>query len=262
LAKQALADVKTIDVQALVEAAVVRTWLNGYPVEKIEGKVARSVSAATIMSDMPEAIKRNIESALSRAFPVAKIEWRSATRAIQTVLGHAYMQDENYLAVDMGIDSTYIVAVRDGMTCGEKIVPEGLRNILSRIDSKRPAEETLGMVRMLGHDACEGTACEQIQKTMAVAEIELAKVFGEAFGALAAERRLANTLVLFANADIIDWMKQFFSRIDFTQFTETTLPFSVVPFDEHLSGYGVDSDEAPLTPVLLGASLVNTELNA
>jgi len=261
IAKEMLADIKGVDMQSMMEAAVVRTWLNGYPVTAPEGKSAHSLVVSAIVSDIDQTVKKNAEAAIHRAFPSSNIEWRSAARAMQLTLGAAYRDDENYLAVDMGMDTTHLISVRDGFPSGERIVPQGLRTILTRIDPKRVAEETLGLIRMLSRDACEGGACDAIQKAMATAEPELAKIFGEALGGLAAQRRLANTLVLSANPDIIDWMKQFFSRLDFTQFTATTLPFTVIPYDASTPVVRVTSDELLHPQLVIDSALVNTELH-
>ncbi len=260
VAKDMLAEMKGVNRDTLMETAVIRTWLNGYPVVHPEGKAAHSLVVCAIVSDIDQAVQKNVEAAIHRAFPSSVIEWRSAARALQTTLGSVHRQDENYLVIDMGMDATHIISVRDGFPVGERVVPQGLRTILVRIDKARVAEETLGLIRMLSRDACEGGACEAIQKSMALAEPELAKIFGEAFGALAVERRLANKLVLSASPDIVDWMKQFFSRLDFTQFTATTLPFSVSTVDEYSATVSISSDEVLHSQILFAASLVNTEL--
>jgi hypothetical protein len=114
---------------------------------------------------------------------------------------------------------------------------------------------------MLSRDACEGTACEAISAAMASAEPEFAKIFGEAFGGLAADRRLANTLVLLANPDVVDWMRQFFSRLDFTQFTATTLPFNVTVLDATDSRLKISTDEDLHAQIIFAAALVNRELS-
>lgn len=259
VAKDLLAEMKGIQHESLMETAVIRTWLNGYPVVHPEGKNAHSLVVCAIVSDIEDAVRKNAEAALHRAFPSSAIEWRSAARTLQTILGAVHRNDENYLVIDMGMDASHIISVRDGFPVGERIVPQGIRTILARIDSARVAEETLGLIRMLSRDACEGSACEAIQKSMALAEPELAKIFGEAFGALAVERRLANKLVLSASPDIVDWMKQFFSRLDFTQFTATTLPFSVSTLNEDFGAATISSDEALHSQILFAAALVNTE---
>jgi hypothetical protein len=262
LAKELLGEAKDIDMNNMMEAAVIRTWLNGYPVEKPEGRSAHSLVVCAIVSDIDPSVKKNAEAAMHRAFPSSNIQWRSAAHAMQQTLGSVYRDDENYLAVDMGMDATHLISVRDGFPIGERVVKEGLRTILTRIDPKRVAEETLGMIRMLSRDACEGSACEAIQKAMAIAEPELAKIYGEAFGGLAQGRRLANTLVLSANPDLVDWMRQFFSRLDFTQFTATTLPFTVIPCDRAVIGSRVQSDEELHPALVFAAALVNMEHQA
>ena len=140
------------------------------------------------------------------------------------------------------------------------MVPQGLRTSLTRVDPKRVAEETLGLIRMLSRDSCEGAACESIQRAMATAEPELAKLFGEALGGLASGRRLANTLVLSANPDIVDWMRQFFSRLDFTQFTATTLPFTVSVLEKEDPRLGISADEELHSQITIAAALVNKEM--
>lgn len=261
LAKEMLAEIKGIDMSSMMEAAVIRTWLNGYPVIHPENRSAHALVVCAIVSDINGTIKKNAEAAIHRAFPTATIEWRSAARTMQTVLGSLLREDENYLAVDMGLDVTHLISVRDGFPIGERVVPQGLRTILTRIDPKRVAEETLGFIRMLSRDACEGTACEAIATAMASAEPELAKIFGEALGGLASERRLANTLVLSANPDVVDWMKQFFSRLDFTQFTATTLPFAVTVLDHGDHRLNIAADEELHASLVFAAALVNMELS-
>lgn len=262
VAKEMLGEVKGVDMASMMEAAVIRTWLNGYPVVHPEGRSSHALVVSAIVSDINQTVKKNAEAALLRAFPTASIEWRSFARAMQTVLGSLLRDDENYLAVDLGLDFTHLISVRDGFPIGERVVPQGLRTILMRIDPKRAAEETLGFIRMLSRDTCEGAACEAIRTAMATAEPELAKIFGEALGGLASERRLANTLVLSANPDVIDWMKQFFSRLDFTQFTATTLPFNVAKFEQSDTSIRITADEELRTQILFGAALVNTEMGS
>jgi hypothetical protein len=261
LAKEMLGEIKGIDMNAMMEAAVIRTWLNGYPVVKPENRTAHALVVCALVSDIDQTVKKNAEAAILRAFPTAAVEWRSAARVMQVVLGSVLRDDENYLAVDMGLDVSHLISVRDGFPMGERVVPQGLRTILTRIDPKRVAEETLGFIRMLSRDACEGTACEAISAAMASAEPEFAKIFGEAFGGLAADRRLANTLVLLANPDVVDWMRQFFSRLDFTQFTATTLPFNVTVLDATDSRLKISTDEDLHAQIIFAAALVNRELS-
>ena len=77
----------------------------------------------------------------------------------------------------------------------------------------------------LAEDRCESEACKATSAAIARAEPDLARIFGEAMGRIAATERLPNALILAVQEDMAPWLSQFFSRIDFTQFTVTTQPF-------------------------------------
>lgn len=259
-AKDTLSQAGVQNSGGMLEASVIRTWLNGYPVRDPEGKSALSVAIAAVVSDVHPEVRRNAEATLAKSFPVAQIEWRSFSRAMLYVLSRLFQDDENYVAVDLGMDATHVVSVRESMVRGDTVVPIGIRGMLGQIDPSRSVEETLGLIRMLNRGACEGAACETAQKAMATIEPDLAKTLGAALGELAATRRLGNTLVLFAHPDIAEWMERFFSRLDFAQFTATMLPFSVQTFSADLVAQWVSDDTTPAVSAhLLEAALVNTE---
>ena len=116
---------------------------------------------------------------------------------------------------------------------------------------------------MAAHDHCEDKACEDIKNGMARAEQELIRIFGEAMARLATSRRLPNKLVLAVESDMADWLSHFFSRIDFTQFTVTTQPFSVeVLSAENLKNLVTASDSGKNVDsgLLVAAAFVNSEL--
>ena len=80
---------------------------------------------------------------------------------------------------------------------------------------------------MLNRDACSSETCEAVEQAMAKAEPDLARIFGEAIGKMAATRHVPNDLILITHQDLEAWLGRFFMRIDFAQFTITTLPFKV-----------------------------------
>jgi hypothetical protein len=114
---------------------------------------------------------------------------------------------------------------------------------------------------MLESDACSTDACEAVQKALATTEPELVRVFAGPIGQMAATRRAANDLLLVTHADLEPWLGRLFSRIDFSQFTVTTLPFTVctpssINMDRWVTG-GIDDD-----PLAVACALVNIESRA
>lgn len=226
LAHTALSEDKTINRSNLIEGAVVRIELNGYPTAKPVGKYAHSIDVVSLLSEGSPNVRDTVGAALKKAFPVAKLFWRSNVRALMTYAREGAISSRHYTVIDMGADTTHIISVR-GVAFAQRVVPEGIRTILAKVAGGRSPEDVLTTMRMLARDACATESCEALQKALASIEPELLKVFGGAIGELAATRRAANQLLLITHPDLEDWFSNFFSRIDFSQFTATTLPFSV-----------------------------------
>ncbi len=248
-----------IDRSKLFEASIVRTWLNGYTVHEPEGNTATLISAVSILSESDPDLRASIEAAIRSAFPVAELSWHSGLHALLSVLGRVPNTDDSFCIVDMSTDATHLASVREGIISAQKIVTEGSRSILTRIAGTRMPEEVLGMMRMLARDACVGEACESIRNALAEAEPELARIFGEVFGVIAAQERIPNNLILVAHPDMTEWLTQFFTRIDFAQFTVTTLPFDVLPFGTTEAAEWVIAPQEFDAGLTIAASLVNME---
>lgn len=225
-ARDSLTADSSIDRRALMEASVIQVRLNGYATSQPVGKHAHSIDVASLVSECAADAKSAIQQGIERSFPAAKITWRSSLRAIMTVASEATSRKE-YSALDIAIDSSSIVSVRDG-SIEQYEIAEGAQSLLKRISAGKPADDTLSALRMLTRDACADEACEAIQAAIGVAEPELVRVFGEAFGKIAAQSRMANDLFIVVHPDLEQWMTSFFSRIDFGQFTITSLPFVVM----------------------------------
>ncbi len=224
LAQEALAS-PDLDKANFLEASIVRIELNGYPTGKPEGKLARSVSVVALASGCDPTMKDCVTRALSTLMPHHKPVFRSSVRALITVVQECVPHHE-YLLLDVGTEATAIVAVRDGSPDEQVVVQEGVRTVLKRVASEAVPEETVTFMNMIAKDQCESAACKTLQENTAKVEPEIVKAFGEGMAECATPHRLPNILVLATHGDMNDWMKGFFSRIDFSQFTKTMQPFT------------------------------------
>ena len=260
LAQQALSGLKVVDRANFLEAGVVKVELDGYPSGEPTGKRARRVAVSALASDCDPALKSPVVVALEQTFPHMRPIFRSSTRSILMALRDTN-EASDHLVVDMVSEGATLLVVRDGVLSEQAFVPEGIRNILKRIAPTAVPEETLGLLRMLGKEQSSTTASDELQAAIARAEPELVRIFGEGMSACASLRRLPNDLVLIAHPDISPWFSKFFSRIDFTQFTQTTQPFVVVALSAPdlarfvMPDAGVRLD----TGFALSAALVNRE---
>ena len=262
LARAALTEEKDFDHKNLIEASIVRVELNGYATANPVGKHAHIVFLSTLVSECGTRIRVGVEETIARIFS-SKAMLRSGTGALLAVLRERSVSHSDYLVVDMTSVATSMFAVHKGAPAHHVLVPEGTRTILKRVGGSRMPEETVTLMRMLAREHCEDAACIEVKTGMARAEQELSRVFGEAIGQLALHGRLPNTLVLSVDPVFADWLSGFFSRIDFTQFTITTQPFSVEALTpESLKNLVISSDPTKATDLglLVAAALVNSEL--
>lgn len=254
LARESFRGLSTVDTGKIMDAHILSVELNGYATRKPEGKHAHSIDVTSIISDCNTALKAAAQSAVTSLFPVAKVLWRSALRACSTVSQEIH--NKNYVLVDIGTDITCIYSVH-GQQIVKRTVPEGTRTLLTHISGKRSLEETVSALRMVAHDACSNEACDEILKSMASAEPELAKIIGEVMAELKTVKSLPNLLYVIAHPDIESWMMNFFERIDFSQFTLTTLPFTVNVPSSFASRFVVSTNTDG--PILVAAALVNID---
>lgn len=225
LARRALDTEEKLNRQNLFEAGVVRVDLNGYPTTKPIGKQAHAVAVSTLLSECEPEFRAQITETLQRSFPSAKPNLRSRVRALLSALREVKILSSDKMIIDMENEATNCIVMRGGLASEHFLVPEGTRTILKRISNGMP-EETLSLMRMISRGTCSTPECEKLNASLALAEPEIVRIFGDALGHLVNKSRLPNDLLLIAEPALSEWLSALFSRIDFSQFTVTTKEFA------------------------------------
>lgn len=258
LAKKALEIPSDFDRANILETGVMQVYLNGYPTGDPIGKHASRAGVIVFESETRADIKKSVIDVFGRTVPGRTPVVRSSTSALLAVLGEHMPDVHRFLILDVGSSVTNCAVILKEALTRTQVVPEGLTTILARVAGAGLPEETMTQLRMLASNACSDDACKALKDSLARAEPDLAKVFGEAFAKLAAERRLPNNAVLSAPAELSPWLQGFFSRIDFSQFTATMQPLSVEPLTaEHLSDVVTWHEGLPDTALGIAAGYVN-----
>ncbi|MEK7509317.1 MAG: hypothetical protein AAB605_01235 [Patescibacteria group bacterium] len=234
-AKQALAQPSELDRSSILEAGVMQVFLNGYPTGNPLGKHASSISVVAFESDIDPAMKRAITDEVAALLPDRPLSLHSGLRALLIVMQEYLPELQRFFLIDLGSATTACAVVRRDAITQYAAASEGLATILKRVASGGLPEETMSLLRMLATDTCSSSACEALKDSLARAEPDLVRAFGEVFTSLAGVRRLPNATILVAPLELSQWLHGFFSRIDFSQFTTTTQPFIVETLTpEHL----------------------------
>lgn len=227
LAEEALRQHPAEERRETYESSISRVHLNGYPTAKPVGKHASSVAVTVLESSTVPTLRQTLEDTLRKAFPLEP-DFRSSVRAALTTL-HEISSEDHATIIQMGSDATVAIAARRDELVEHVVIPEGMASILKKISGTHGLpDEMLSLLRMTVADATSGAAGKELRDGLARLEPGLVKIFADALGSLAAERRLPNTCALIAHTDIAPWLEHFFTRIDFSPLTATAQPFDVV----------------------------------
>jgi hypothetical protein len=243
-----------VDRERLMEASVLRIELNGFLTSEPAGKWANRIRLVSLLSECDPAMKSAIEHELHSVFPAVALLWRSGVRALAAFARGGGELGGDYFAIDMGSESAQLISSRAGEVSTHAI-PVGSTTILSKVAGGKPAPDALSALRMLASGAASNERIETLQKDMAAAEPDIVKALADGIGQVAAARRVSNTLVLLTRRDLESWLAQLLSRIDYSQFTLTTLPFEI------RTPHARSGDEQTEGGLLVGLELVNSELS-
>lgn len=244
-----------LDTKNIIEFEIVRILLNGYPTALPAGKRAHEIAVAVLRSDCHAKVRSAAEEILTQSFSVHPIFFRSATSILLNTMSRAIRLPEDYMLVDMTSEATSMTVVRDSLASDHLLVPIGIHSIVRRIAGRGMPEETLSLMRLIFSEQCETEACNAVQKRIASIEPDLVHTFGESMSMLASHRKLPNTMLIAVSSDFSIWLSQFFSRIDFAQFTVQSKPFTVELLTaETISPFVTfNSELAPNLGVAIGA---------
>lgn len=258
IAKEALHSVDGIDKQNFLEATVTAVELNGYLTKEPEGKVASSITLTGLVSDCDPRVRASAGQTLGRLLPHVAPAYYSATRVLLVALGDRMMGRDCVIA-DVSSDASTITVVYNGVAQAQEIIGEGVHSIAKRLVPSGMPEETIALLRLIEREQCDTDVCQSLRDSIGRVEPELVRLFGEAMGKIAASRRLPSQLVLCTHTNMSAWLARFFSRIDFTQFTQTAQPFSVQEITASDFTDGVQAERGVALDVGLAAAaaLVN-----
>ncbi|MBM3261257.1 hypothetical protein FJY93_02455 [Candidatus Kaiserbacteria bacterium] len=235
LAKQALDQSTEIDIPNLLEANVVHIELNGYATAEPVGKSAHTLSVYALISGCDPHIRSIVEETLQKRFASATLIFRSQLRTVLSVTEALPAAPKDFCLIDIGREASIIANIHTDLSVAHHTVSEGMLSIVRRIAGKGIPEETLSLLRMSLEGTCSSAACAAITEAMIKAEPELVRIYADAMVKLVADRYVPPVLVLLCDDLLFHWLSELFSRIDFTQFTTTTRPFSIIPLHDAAS---------------------------
>lgn len=213
----------------IFEKVVMHTELSGYTTAQPIGKESTSIRIVALESRVNSALLNSLINVIAKIAPDKKPTFHSSTYAYHSTLREIAQDTNSYTFLDIGSEASACSIVRNGAIREQSPVKSGTRVLLRAVtkESKTTPSNMYSLISMISEGVCTDMACEEVDKALTVAEPGFMRSFGEVFSSLITENRLPNVLVIAIHPKISKWSREFFSRIDFSQFTETGRPFSV-----------------------------------
>ena len=256
LAESALSHIKDLDPARIIESAIVRVSLNGYPTSQPEGKKAKSLEVSVLASDCDKRVGRGAAETIARHFPDTPMIWRSSARAFFTLQTDTSDLPGNYVAVVFGSVASEAFVVEEGLLAARVPVEIGFNELISRLSTSIP-EASHALLDLAAQGLSTSETTGQLHGNFARAESELARSFAVAFEILLKRRHLPGELVLIAPRSLVPLLSHLFSRYDFQRFTHASQPFSIRHFARFKGSRAtLYADDPSLAAAI---ALINTE---
>lgn len=226
------------------EHKVVRVELLGYPTANPVGKMSTSIRVITLESAADQLFIKAITESLRKSCPDISVSLHSAVHAYHSVTREVEVADD-LTFLDIGSDVSACHLVRRGALGEQTRIQTGTNGLIKAASevAKSPYDSIYSLVAMVYDGTCSDEACEEIAKSLSAAEAKILRTFGEGFSGLINESRLPNTLTVAVHPKLTFWAQDFFSRIDFSQFTVTGRPFQPrILSDKALSNLAIYKD--------------------
>ena len=246
----------------VLEATVLRAYLNGYRTNDPRGKAAKRIGLTVFEAQITSATHKNISEALAGAFHTRSISLRSALLASFTVVRDHFDSEDNFLLFTVGSQVSEIALVREDALASTTLLNRGSHTLLEAAAArfKSVPEEVASMLRM----HVENTVHEenqQMQADFALLESEWQQSLDQAFTVLKSVSGLPRTLFLSAPLSTRSWFTKLVSTQATASHTLTREPFRVIALsgDELLKHHHIHTDVVPDGPLSLETLFLHKE---
>ncbi|MBI4059680.1 hypothetical protein HY406_01295 [Candidatus Giovannonibacteria bacterium] len=244
---------------SVMERAIMKTSLNGYPVPGPLKKKTRQLELALYASLARKELLEDLENFLEQQFGRVGVKMNSSPLAFFGVLKDMVGPEEGFLLVDIGGEITEISLIQHGIIEEVLTFARGGHFIVRRLASSLGVglEEALSLLKSKSRGDLKNSLDQKISKVLEEGGEEWFRLFFEALGDLGKSRPLPQTLVLVGGASGLEVLRKQTESDKLSRFTILGLPFKVLFFlpeniEDRIKTGAVDRKDPQMTlPLLL-----------
>lgn len=241
-----------------IEFKNMKTMLNGYVTSEPFEKKAQKLEMIIFISTSGEKILGKIEETINRHFHSEKIKFSSFALASFTVARDMFVQQENFLLVDIGGEVTDIAMIKKDIIGDSISYPLGpnfmIREVAKSLKCSLSEAKSLISLYKDGH-AVDSTE-KKLEPIINKLKIEWLKGFQESLVNLSDDISVPATIFITVDQDLADFFSKIIKTEQFNQYTLTESEFRIIFLGaQTLHGITVFKDNINRDPFLIIESI-------
>ncbi len=241
-----------------LELKTMSTMLNGYKTNSPINQKAKSLEMSIFISMSQEFLLHEIEEAIGRHFHVEKINFASFTMASFAVARDMFVNQENFLLVNIGGEVTDISMVKKEVLREAISFPIGENFIIRKIAEgmQTSLDEAASFVSIYREGHIADTLLQKIDPIMTQIRNEWLRNFQDSLRNLTNDISIPATIFITVNKDLTDFFASTIKTEQLNQYTLTESKFRLLFLSiEGLHGIATFSEDTIRDPFLIIESI-------
>lgn len=213
-----------------IELKNMRIMLNGYVVPKPLGQKTRELQMTIFVSMSGEQILQKIKEAVGKHFYSQNIKFSSFAVASFTVARDLFIEQDNFLLIDIGGEVTDISMIKKDILCSSISFSLGCnfltRGVASLLDCS--LSEAMSYLSLYKNGHMSDSAMKKIEPVINKLKTEWLSKFQESLVNLSNDISIPATIFLTVDQNLSDFFTETIKSEQFNQYTLTESKFKVV----------------------------------
>ncbi len=213
-----------------IEFKNIKTMLNGYETLNPLNQKAQELEMTIFISISPEQILKKIEETIGKYFHFKKIKFSSFLLSSFAVVRDMYINQENFLLIDIGGEVTDISMTKKNILYGSISFPLGCNFIIRGVASTLHISfnEAMSLISIFKNGHATESVSKKLELVMNKLKIEWLQKFQESLANLSSDISIPSTIYMAVDKDLADFFCQTIETEQFNQYTLTESKFKVI----------------------------------
>lgn len=212
-----------------IELKNIKTMLNGYEALRPLGQKAKEIEMIIFISLAGEEMLSRVEETIRRHFQFETIKFSSFAMASFTVIRDMYVNQENFLLIDIGGEVTDIFLAKKNVLRESVSYPLGV-NFLTRGIAARlgcTLQEARSLISLFKDGHAEKSVAQKLELILTELKKEWLKNFQESLANLSKDISIPSTIFIIVDKTMVEFFSEIIKSEQFSQYTFTESKFDV-----------------------------------